>query len=222
MNDALKPPILKPAAALSPEMVAKFQAEAEAGPVVYPAPVLDAPPASTKKEEPQTEEEAARVAFAKLPPMERWKINIGNAKLTETQANEIIDALLDPGFHTETLVRMGGRLTVVLKTRDGAHRDRLRLALDQLQNPTRMTQQETTQRVNLTDSLLKLHLGKRTITFEYPSRGDDIPRVEALYQQRRGQLDEIDENVLDVLYQLLGEFDFRVMASTSEGAVEGF
>lgn len=220
MSDPQKSPILKPAMAISPEMIAKFQAEAEAAPVVYPAPGPE--DAETSEEKKLTEEEAAQVAFSKLPPLERWRINITRAKLTEQGANEIIDALLDPGYHTETLIRMGGRLTATFKTRDGAHRDRLRLALDQLQNPTGATQQETKQRVNLTDSLVKLNLGKRTLTFEYPNRGDGLPVVEKLYQQRRGQLDEIDENVLDVLYQLLAEFDYRVMASTSEGAVEGF
>lgn len=218
MTDPLKPAILKPAAAISPEMLKKFQEEAEAGPTMPPEPG----PEGAASEKKMTEEEAAQVAFAKLPPLERWRINIARAKLTEQGANEIIDALLDPGYHTETIVRMGGRLTVTLRTRDGAHRDRLRLALDQLQNPTRDTQQETKLRVNLTDSLLKLQMGKRALTFEYPKRGDALPRVEELYQQRRGQLDEIDENVLDVLYLLLSEFDYRVMASTSEGAVEGF
>jgi hypothetical protein len=201
-------------------MLAKFQeaAHSDTSPAIPDA----ASPPPSPDERAKDPAQAASEAFAKLPPMERWKIRIERAKLSEIAANEIIDALLDPGYHTETITRMTGRLTVTLRTRDGAHRDRLRLALDQLQNPTQITQQETMQRLNLTDSIVQLNLRTRTLTFEYPRRGDNIAEVEKLYQARRTQLDEIGENVLDVLYQLLGEFDNRVMAATSEGAVEGF
>jgi len=155
-------------------------------------------------------------------PREKWLARIEEVGLTEEEAATICSEQLDPGYSERTYTRMSGRLVVVLRTRDAAHRSRLRYALDNLTNPTQTVVNETVLYQCLASSLVSIRMPKKTITFPHAKPGADTMEVEKAYRERMIAVDSLGEQVLEICFKLISDFDRMVGAAMSEGATEGF
>lgn len=156
-------------------------------------------------------------------PIDRWKEAIQKAGLTSDQAIEIIDAQIDPGYWTEEYRLWDGRVRVVFRSRTGAHRNMVVRELDSLQNPSPTVIGQTITRINLLNSLQEYHDRKRDYVFEHPRKDTAPEDAEKMLQRRLSFINrELPEAVMDLLYAKLSEFDAKVSAALSEGAIEGF
>lgn len=156
-------------------------------------------------------------------PVERWHAAIEKAGLTHDQALAIIDAQIDPGYWTDECRLWNGRVRVTFRSRTGAHRNMLIRELDSLQNPSSMVIGQTVARINLLNSIHSYHDRKRNVTFEYAAKDTSPEDADTMLQRRLTFINrELPESILDMLYVKLAEFDAKVAAALSEGAIEGF
>lgn len=173
------------------------------------------------REEPRGEESPPEPP-KKTSPRERWLARIAEVKLSEEDAATICSEQLDPGYSQREYTRMGGKLIVTLRTRDAAHRTRLRFALDRLATPTQVVYNETVLYQCLVSSIVSIKMPTRTITFRHANPGDDIETVEKMYRDRAAAVDNLGESLLGICFKLVSEFDTMIEAAMSEGATEGF
>jgi hypothetical protein len=156
-------------------------------------------------------------------PLERWSDAIKQAGLTREEAIEVIDAQIDPGFWVKTYTLYGGRVKLVFRTRSVAHRTMLMRELDLLQNASQLVTGQLIGRFNLVNSLQTYEDKKRKKTFTFPVGTTEPETAERMFQERNTfVLREIPDGILDAIYSQLSDFDKKVAAALSEGAVESF
>lgn len=180
--------------------------------------------AMAETETPPTEKkaEAEKKASDTLTPQQKWLRTLEEAKVTEEEALRICSEQMDVGYTERSFERMGGKLVITLRSRDGAHRSRLRYALDSLSNPVQTVYNETVLRTNLNSSIVRLRMGEKVIEFPHPAENSDPQVVEEKYRERALKVDRMSENILDICYTVLGRFDAMVSAALSGGSIEGF
>lgn len=156
-------------------------------------------------------------------PAERWADNLRAAKLTEADANAILDAVLARGHYAREYKIFHGRLTATLRTRDGYALNRVAGAVDRLRNPVEAVVQQTVFHLNLAGSIVRFKpAGKPDVALPHPSPNEQADVIEKAFLERLAFVDGLAGPVLNQLYQCLAHFDMIVAAATSEGAAENF
>lgn len=168
-----------------------------------------------------TEDVALKKAkdWRSMTPAERWAANVKAAKLTEDEANAILDSILQNGYWEKTYSLYGKRLQVLFRTRTSGDSARAARALDNVRTNDPAVYQTALGMVNLACSLMKYN--DRALPVSRP--GATQGEVEDTYQSRYSFCAEtIPGPVLPTVLQALADFDNKVFAALSEGAEHGF
>lgn len=191
-------------------------------PVMRPEETLDrlATEALTEESVKVEDEKKPDTVPIKKTAVERWRDNLKAAKLSEAEAEAILDAMLLHGFWEKAVRLYRGKLRVVFRTRDSFSILQTALAIDRLQH--REDQRAVAQvsfRIALAGSLVQY--GDKTLT--HASLNAPNQEVERLFNQRLDFIDkEIPAAVIPTIWAALAEFDNEVSAALSEGAESGF
>jgi hypothetical protein len=185
-------------------------------PLIRPEETLDrlAADSLTQDETPKVETPAKKSA------VERWRDNIKAAKLTEAEAEAILDAMLLEGYWEKTVNLYRGKLKVVFRTRDSFSILQTALAVDRLQHKEdERAVAQVSFRIALAGSLAQY----RDKVMAQAKQGASNQEVERAFNQRLDFIDkEIPAAVVTTLWNALVEFDNEVGAALSEGAESGF
>jgi len=146
-----------------------------------------------------------------------WEERIKLAGLNEDQAFKILDSILANGYYEHSFSLYGGRMTVKLRSRDGAHRQRVADALDQLRTNDPRVHGQTMSRLFLAGSLVSY--GPKTMPM---AEGGDSLAVSKAFEERLKFIDSLPDPMIDTLYGLSAQFDGWVFAALSNGAPSGF
>lgn len=179
------------------------------------------PPAATPEERAKQVEEARAKAkeYLSLTPAERWQRNVKNAGLSEADANEILDKVLEQGFWEKTYELYNGRLKVTLRSRDAAANQRVANALDDVRTFDRAVLDQAKLRVQLACSLVRF----RDKPLPTAAPDEEPAKHEAAFGARLTFCDRfIAGPIVDAVYRALIDFDNKTYAALSEGASSGF
>jgi hypothetical protein len=179
------------------------------------------PPASTEAERVKQIEDARAKAkeYLNLTPAERWQRNIKNAGLSETDANDILDKVLEQGFWEKEYVLYNGRLKLTLRSRDAAANQRVANAIDEVRTYDQQVLNQARLRVQLACSLIRY----RDKPLPTAAPDEDPMKHDAAFSQRLTFCDRfIAGPIVDVVYRALIDFDAKTYAALSEGASSGF
>jgi hypothetical protein len=180
-----------------------------------------APPAATPEERLKQIEEARAKAkeYLSLTPAERWLRNIKNAGLTEAEANEILDKVLEQGYWEKEYALYNGRLKITLRSRDAAANQRVANALDEVRSFDQRVLDQARLRVQLACSLVRF----RDKILPTAAPDEDPAKHEAAFRARLTFCDQyIAGPIVEAVYRALIDFDAKTYAALSEGAPAGF
>lgn len=179
------------------------------------------PPAASPEERLKQIEEARAKAkeYLSLTPAERWQRNVKNAGLTEADANEILDKVLEQGFWEKEYVLYNGRLKLTLRSRDAAANQRVANALDDVRTFDQRVLDQARLRVQLACSLVRFR--EKILTTAAPD--EDPSKHDAAFRARLTFCDRfIAGPIVETVYRALIDFDAKTYAALSEGASSGF
>lgn len=179
------------------------------------------PPAATPEERLKQIEEARAKAkeYLSLTPAERWQRNIKNAGLSETEANDILDKVLEQGFWEKEYSLYNGRLRLTLRSRDAAANQRVANALDEVRTYDQRVLDQARLRVQLACSLVRF----RDKPLATAAPDEEPAKHESAFVQRLTFCDRfIAGPIVDAVYRALIDFDNKTYAALSEGASSGF
>lgn len=179
------------------------------------------PPAATEAERAKQIEEARAKAkeYLSLTPAERWQRNVKNAGLSEAEANEILDKVLEQGFWEKEYVLYNGRLKLTLRSRDAAANQRVANALDEVRTFDQRVLDQARLRVQLACSLVRF----RDKTLQTAAPDEEPAKHEAAFRARLNFCDQfIAGPIVEAVYRALIDFDAKTYAALSEGASSGF
>jgi len=179
------------------------------------------PPATTEAERAKQIEEARAKAkeYLSLTPAERWQRNIKNAGMSEDQANEILDKVLDQGFWEKEYVLYNGRLKLTLRSRDAAANQRVANALDEVRTFDQRVLDQARLRVQLACSLVRY----RDKVLPLAAPDEEPAKHETAFRARLAFCDQfIAGPVVESVFRALIDFDAKTYAALSEGASSGF
>lgn len=180
-----------------------------------------APPAATPEDRLKQMEEARAKAkeYLSLTPAERWQRNVKNAGLTEAEANEILDKVLEQGYWEKEYVLYSGRLKLTLRSRDAAANQRVANALDDVRTFDQRVLDQARLRVQLACSLVRFR--EKILTTAAPD--EDPSKHDAAFRARLTFCDRfIAGPIVETVYRALIDFDAKTYAALSEGASSGF
>lgn len=185
-------------------------------PGTYVAPAAEAIAAKMAEEaqepETQNEESADKPEEEELlTPVDRWRKGLENAKLTEEEADAIIDEMISRGFYEKEYTLFRGRLIVRFRSRDGLALERIARALDNVRTNDDRVHTQLISRFNLASSLAAYGDKK----FAKPANDDE-------FIERLKFVDSRPSAVLSQIYVALNNFDAQVFAALNEGAEMGF
>jgi hypothetical protein len=191
-----------------------------AAPPAAPAPAVQSPieEKAPHKDGKPVSEAAAETAIKEATPVERWQKLLKDAKLSEDEALRIVDQVLQKGWWEREYLLWGGRLKVVLRSRDVQHRMRLRQALDAVLDKTDFTVSNVVCRCNTAGSLSSYQ--GRPLAFAPPDATRD--KIEEAYQSREEFVSRLPDPVYEQITAALAHFDLWTMAAFAEGAAQGF
>lgn len=189
-------------------------------PLIRPEEALDRLASEALQEGPQAEEKKSDAAPVKKTAVERWRDNLKAAKLSEAEAEAILDGMLLQGAWEKTIKLYRGKLRVTFRTRDSFSILQTALAVDRLQHKEdQRAVAQVSFRIALAGSLVQY--GDKVLT--HASQGASNQEVERLFNQRLDFIDkEIPAAVIPTVWSALAEFDNEVAAALSEGAESGF
>jgi len=179
------------------------------------------PPAASPEERLKQIEEARAKAkeYLSLTPAERWQRNVKNAGLTEAEANEILDKVLEQGFWEKEYVLYNGRLKLTLRSRDAAANQRVANALDDVRTFDQRVLDQARLRVQLACSLVRF----RDKPLQTAAPDEEADKHEAAFRSRLTFCDRfIAGPIVEAVYRALIDFDTKTYAALSEGASSGF
>lgn len=185
----------------------------------------DAPADAPKTQIPQSEEEEQATKRAKLyeematglTPIEDYKKYLKDMKISEAEAEEIVDNLFTRGYHSEK-AQLTKRISATLRTREHADTLRLQTALEVQRPIYQHVMQEITARYNLAASLESF--GDEA--FAFPKSGADKEEIERLFDIRLQFVERMADPAFYRLSDLLARFDRKVSAVMREGVAENF
>lgn len=194
------PPILRPGASLA-DVAASVD-----------------PPAETSAAE------EAPAAQESLTSVERWRKNLEAVKLSEAEAEAILDDVLTKGYWARSYTLLRGRVQVTFRTRDVYHQRRVANAVDQFRLPTPDKTAAVYVSYNLAGSLAAIDArGFPAKSLNHPDPYRAKPEeIEAAFTDRLAYVEKLPGPLLGALTQALGHFETLVNAALSEGAPEGF
>jgi len=192
-------PILRPGASLA-DMAAAVD-----------PPAAEAAPADAKDEAPAT-------------AVERWRKNLADVRLTEAEAEAILDDVLTKGYWAKSYSLLRGRVQVTFRTRDVYHQRRVANAVDQFRLPTPDKTAAVYVSYNLAGSLAAIDArGFPAKALNHPDPYRAKPEeIETAFNERLAYVEKLPGPLLGALTQALGHFETLVNAALSEGAPEGF
>lgn len=184
--------------------------------------ILSATPAAGSPEDRAKQIEDARAKakeYLSLTPAERWQRNVKNAGLSEEEANEILDKVLETGYWEKEYSLYRGRLKLTLRSRDAAANQRVANALDDVRTYDQRVLDQARLRVQLACSLVRF----RDKMLPVAAPDEDPATHEAMFTQRLTFCDRfIAGPIVDAVYRALIDFDAKTYAALSEGASSGF
>jgi hypothetical protein len=185
-------------------------------PGTYVAPAAEAIAAKMQAEEPeeeQPEQAAAKIEDDEeiLTPIDRWRKGLETAKLTEEEADAIIDEMISRGFYEKEYTLFRGRLVVRFRSRDGQALERIARALDSVRTNDERVHSQIISRFNLASSLAT-----------YGDKKFTKPSTDEEFIERLKFVDSRPSAVLSQIYVALNNFDAQVFAALNEGAEMGF
>jgi len=183
------------------------------GPTMAPVPE----PEQLIEEEEKKEEEKEEIK-APVDVIRPWKDVLADAKITEDQANVILDAMMTKGYWEKNYVLLRGRLHTTLRTRDAYSVTRISKALDLRRNPTDTAFVEVTFNYNLAGSLIKY----QEATLPFSEAKASLANIEDCFNKRLEFVDRLPSPVVSALYRALANFDQIVAAALYEEAPTGF
>lgn len=163
-------------------------------------------------------------AATALTPVERWKKNIAAVKLSEAQAEAILDDVLTKGYWSKDYSLLRDRVQVTFRTRDVYHQRRVANAIDQFRLPTPDKASAVYVSYNLAGSLAALTargLPQKALLFPDVYKSDPT-EIEQAFNARLAYVEKLPGPLLGALTQALVNFETIVNAALSEGAPEGF
>ena len=161
-----------------------------------------------------------------------WKAQLEKLGVSDEQAEKILDELAFTGFYAKEYKLWGGRITVVLRSRDIYCKQRTTQGTDMLRNPTEQSYWFTHYRYNLAGSLqaYKTRRDEKPLLFRHIT----IKPTEQITPELMKEMeDAFDERLAWVDFQLQGplggrlfecvqNLDTLVAAVLAKGAAEGF
>jgi hypothetical protein len=172
------------------------------------APVVDA----QDTEEP--------VAVPEPTPEELYRKNLEDNKIPISLAREVLDDIFCKNCYEYSL-KLGGRISVTLRTRVGADTKRVLGHLEAMAPSLPIHSQDIIARFNVAASLLKYG----DTTFDFPVKGvngADVNTVETAFETRLNFLDTLAAPILERLIQEVHLFDRKMALITADGAPEDF
>ena len=161
-------------------------------------PVVEEPPAPEPKEEPEVPK----------TPAELYQERLAAAGITHTQAQIIIDSVLEHDYYEEefTLRNQQG----IVRTRSYEDILRMQQELDQAKPATQLGQNELMNRCNLASSLVRW----RNQAFKHETDAD--------FKTNLALIRKLPGPVMSLLIDQLAKFDAKVMIVFSDGATDSF
>lgn len=152
-----------------------------------------------------------------LLPVEDYQAHLKEHGITVDEAEEIVDALMTKGYHTET-VPLTKRVSVVFRTREHGDTLRLQIALEVNRPNYVHAMEELTARYSLAASLESFG----QTAFAHPSPDDNKETVEKLFDVRLKFVERMADHVFYRLAQMLSKYDRKIAAVMREGVAENF
>jgi hypothetical protein len=154
-----------------------------------------------------------------LTPLEKWHKGLEQVKITETQAYDILDALISKGYYEREYKIWGNRVRVMFRTRDTQHLLRVQRSLEALRDPTQFSISQTVFKANVAASLVSYQ--SATLPIADPAKGTPA-EIEEAYVKRSEFVAKLPGNVYEQLTIALAHFDSVVNAACAEGAAQAF
>jgi len=184
------------------------------GPTMAPLPE----PEQLIQEEEEKVEKEEEIKTPSVENVRPWKDVLAEAKITEEQANVILDSMMTKGYWDKSYVLLRGRLHATLRTRDAYNVTRISKALDLRRNPTNTAFAELVFNYNLAGSMVKY----QEVTLPFPEGKATLETIEDHFQKRLEFIDRLPSPVVSALYSALSNFDQIVSAALYEEAPTGF
>lgn len=152
-------------------------------------------------------------------PIEKWREGLKAMKITEAQAEAILDSMLAKGYWERDYKLFGGKVTVRLRTRDVQNLNRILSVIDRMRLPNQVLIDENISILNLAGSLVKL----RDVTLPHPDLAKaTVDEIEDAFDKRQEFVRRISGPLMPALRTSLYHFDAVVTAALANGAAEGF
>jgi hypothetical protein len=161
-----------------------------------------------------------------------WKAQLEKLGVSDEQAEKILDDLAFKGFFAREYKLWGGRVTVVLRSRDIYCKQRTTQGTDMLRNPTDQSYGFTLYRYNLAGSLqaYKTRQDEKPLLFPHVTikpteqiTPELMTKMADAFDQRLAWVDHQLQGPLGGrLFECVQHFDNLVAAVLAKGAAEGF